>query len=183
MGLNGVTIPVCHPNKKHEARGLCKACYENLRIYGDPEKRAAKQFKEREWRKLNYIPRPPKPKQGPPNCHPDRKPFARGLCQECYRYWWRHIHNPDYYTKTNAAVRYGLTIEEHNNLLARGSCEICGKVPKSIKQRDLVIDHNHETGKVRGVLCRKCNVMLAIYQSPKWRKLFDGYIGRTEAIN
>ena len=176
MGKYVVTIPKCHPDKKHEARGLCKACYENLRIYGDPGKRIAKQTRDRQWREKNYIPPIPKPKQGPPSCHPDRKPFARKMCVECYRYWWRHVHNPTYYTRTNVAHRYKISLAEYDSLLSRGVCDICKKKPKSLKQRDLVIDHDHDTGKVRGVLCRKCNVMLAIYQSPKWQKLFDDYL-------
>jgi hypothetical protein len=35
------------------------------------------------------------------------------------------------------------------------ACEICGKVKK------LNADHDHETGKFRGWLCTRCNVMLA----------------------
>jgi len=56
--------------------------------------------------------------------------------------------------KTNHILRtYGLNSEEYEALISDG-CEICGT------QEDLCVDHDHETGKVRGCLCRKHNSML-----------------------
>jgi hypothetical protein len=49
--------------------------------------------------------------------------------------------------------QYGLLPEEVNRMLANG-CESCGSMD------ELHIDHCHESGKVRGCLCRKCNVAL-----------------------
>lgn len=43
--------------------------------------------------------------------------------------------------------------------LENGTCEICGK-RKELK--DLCIDHDHKTGKVRGVVCRRCNYFMGI---------------------
>jgi hypothetical protein len=37
-----------------------------------------------------------------------------------------------------------------------GGCAICHKPLKL--DRDTVIDHDHATGRIRGVLCRKCNI-------------------------
>lgn len=53
--------------------------------------------------------------------------------------------------------KYGLTEQEYEALLARskGKCECCGKAVKPMT--DLVIDHCHETGSVRGLLCATCN--------------------------
>lgn len=39
----------------------------------------------------------------------------------------------------------------------KGKCAICGK---DIGEAYLDVDHNHETGKVRGLLCRECNILL-----------------------
>ena len=53
-----------------------------------------------------------------------------------------------------------LTDAEYNVLLERqgGSCAICGE-----KSRDrLVVDHDHETGAVRGLLCSHCNLGLGL---------------------
>ncbi len=50
--------------------------------------------------------------------------------------------------------RYGLTEDSYNELLraANGCCQICKR-----KMKKLHIDHDHETGKVRGLLCMTCN--------------------------
>ncbi len=37
-----------------------------------------------------------------------------------------------------------------------GVCKICER-PEPVSGRRLAVDHNHETGKVRGLLCTKCN--------------------------
>lgn len=59
--------------------------------------------------------------------------------------------------------RYGLTANEYLIFVENKACEICGKSfdPKNTR-RELApqIDHCHETGKVRGVLCGDCNNML-----------------------
>jgi hypothetical protein len=56
-----------------------------------------------------------------------------------------------------------LTTETFNEILnnQKGKCAICGKVPSGngIRAR-LAIDHDHSTGKVRGLLFHECNIML-----------------------
>jgi hypothetical protein len=53
---------------------------------------------------------------------------------------------------------YGITLEEYNQKLeAQGNvCEICGK-PDEVEGRRMAIDHCHDTGQVRGLLCGNCN--------------------------
>lgn len=53
--------------------------------------------------------------------------------------------------------RYGLTPGEYQAMATgqNGLCKICGK--PNTKGRKLYIDHNHKTGKVRGLLCEGCN--------------------------
>jgi hypothetical protein len=50
--------------------------------------------------------------------------------------------------------KYGLTYEELAELESIQACEVCGET------EDLVIDHNHDTREVRGVICRGCNTAL-----------------------
>ena len=52
--------------------------------------------------------------------------------------------------------KYGISLKEYNTLLDAqdGVCAICFGVEKNKK---LSVDHNHDTGEVRGLLCHKCN--------------------------
>lgn len=61
---------------------------------------------------------------------------------------------------------YGITLEKYNDLFdkQKGLCAICNQKEKCINKTStgqrlsrLSIDHCHNTGKVRGLLCRKCN--------------------------
>jgi Recombination endonuclease VII len=57
--------------------------------------------------------------------------------------------------------RYGISRADYAALLARqgGVCAICGKPP----EKTLCVDHCHSTGRIRGLLCRKCNFGLGCY--------------------
>ena len=65
-----------------------------------------------------------------------------------------------YWAAGGAASRHGLTAKEHDNLWESQDrkCAICGKVLLSLT--DGVIDHDHITGRVRGILCTGCNTAL-----------------------
>ena len=55
--------------------------------------------------------------------------------------------------------KYGLKPGEYESMYGeqRGMCAICDK-----HELKLAIDHDHYTGKVRGLLCRRCNLMLGM---------------------
>lgn len=61
--------------------------------------------------------------------------------------------------------RYGLIPGQYDQMFERqkGLCAICG-LPEVAKQKngvvDLSVDHNHGTGKIRGLLCAKCNTAI-----------------------
>ena len=56
--------------------------------------------------------------------------------------------------------KFGITPEDYERRLAQqgGGCAVCGRAPKPGKS--LHVDHDHETGYVRGLLCFKCNAAL-----------------------
>ncbi len=72
-----------------------------------------------------------------------------GQCLECCRE--NHIRS-----------RYGISPEGYNQLFQnqQGKCAICQKHQSEIK-RKFFVDHCHETGKVRGLLCSSCNLRLS----------------------
>jgi len=52
---------------------------------------------------------------------------------------------------------YGITLEEYVEIFSKqnGVCAICLEECKT--RKSLSVDHNHSTGKVRGLLCNRCN--------------------------
>ena len=58
---------------------------------------------------------------------------------------------------------FGLTADDLAALIEvqGGSCAICGRQPKPGGRR-LAIDHDHETGLVRGLLCYRCNTAIGL---------------------
>lgn len=76
------------------------------------------------------------------------------------------------YSQANAAKqraidmrrRFGISIEDYDELLIAqvGRCAICGAPPT--KRKALAVDHDHETGNLRGLLCSNCNVGLGNFK-------------------
>ena len=62
--------------------------------------------------------------------------------------------------KARLKYRYGITPEEYDEMLAAqgGVCLVCGG--NRMPTRRLAVDHNHETGRIRGLLCVPCNSMI-----------------------
>jgi hypothetical protein len=60
---------------------------------------------------------------------------------------------------------YGITIEEYNLIFLKqnGCCAICGK-HESEFSKSLSVDHDHVTGKIRGLLCIKCNLSIGGFE-------------------
>jgi len=77
-------------------------------------------------------------------------------CRDCSK---KHVR------KYNLPSKYDITIENYNSLLSKQQfkCAICdcALVDGSHKYNERpVVDHNHSTGKVRELLCPKCNLAL-----------------------
>lgn len=60
--------------------------------------------------------------------------------------------------------KYGITVEDYRSMLASqsGVCAICGGPPTGnhSQNRPYHVDHDHLTGKVRGLLCTNCNILI-----------------------
>jgi hypothetical protein len=72
--------------------------------------------------------------------------------------------NPDKVKEHRRKHVFGISPMEFNRFHDKQgfSCRICGQTPEDPtgKAKTLHIDHNHTTGKIRGLLCRHCNTML-----------------------
>ncbi len=71
--------------------------------------------------------------------------------------------------------KYGITLQDYLELhiKQKGVCAICGKPSTKIQKRGngngkvgecLHVDHDHKTGKIRGLLCYSCNVNIARFK-------------------
>lgn len=56
------------------------------------------------------------------------------------------------------ACRYGISVERLREVLAPGMCTVCGGTEW------LVIDHEHRSGAVRGLLCHYCNSAIGLFR-------------------
>lgn len=99
-------------------------------------------------------------------------PHAKALLKKrCKKYndKLRDENPKKYYKRSRQSrlYRYGLTENDYQDLLKKqnGVCAICGRESNGRKSKfddtiKLHVDHDHATGKVRGLLCTKCNMAI-----------------------
>jgi len=79
---------------------------------------------------------------------------------------------------------YGLEAGEYGRLYAAqgGKCAICQHATGKVKR--LAVDHDHETGLVRGLLCGPCNQLVGYFKNnhETFRRAAD-YLDRAAALN
>jgi hypothetical protein len=97
------------------------------------------------------------------NFYRDKRQCKPCLREDARRYRAKH---PDYHHGRNLKQRYGISVDEYQTIIAsqNNACPIC-KVEISDTlgykgKRAAVVDHNHDTGEVRGILCSFCNLVL-----------------------
>lgn len=140
----------------------CKMHRSRVRRHGDPT--------------VTLVPRRD---SRPTECHPDEPHFSGGMCKSCYRRAYReknkeHINamerdkraanpgrNREAVTRSQLKRLYGITVEQRDEMLGRqgGVCALCGGTTKRMH-----VDHDHETGRVRAILCNACNLGLGQFK-------------------
>jgi len=74
---------------------------------------------------------------------------------------------------------YGIDVDGYEKMLERQGqvCAICRQPPKGKRVERLSVDHDHETRKVRGLLCRRCNAALGLcHDSIEWLQKAISYL-------
>jgi len=94
------------------------------------------------------------------------KEFRKTHKKEAREYYLKNLYKQKQY---HLQARFKLTLSEYNTLLIKqkGVCAICFK-PETAKSnkgkvKKLAVDHNHETGENRGLLCSNCNRALGMF--------------------
>jgi hypothetical protein len=92
---------------------------------------------------------------------PKRREIERKRCKQHYN----TKKGKDNARQRHLKNSYGITTDEYNLLFNKqsGKCAICDRHQSELKQ-SLCVDHNHKTGKVRGLLCDSCNKGIGCFQ-------------------
>lgn len=96
------------------------------------------------------------------------KRYPHSRCKDCDHARVRiyHKNNRDKLTRqqliSHRRRQYGITEEQYNNMILSQNnlCAICNKP----SNKTLHIDHDHETGQVRGLLCSNCNTGIGFFK-------------------
>lgn len=90
----------------------------------------------------------------------------RNQCKQCRYKDNRRYYKPDQRAEFHLKATYGMTLADYDALLRKqeGKCgnNACNKEPENGKR--LCIDHNHQTGEIRGLLCNGCNTAAGLAQ-------------------
>lgn len=96
----------------------------------------------------------------------DRPKGYTSSCRECRRKANREKWTPRKQTEYKLKSNYGLSLDDYQNLLDSqgGVCAICKEPETTLSNagyvKNLSVDHCHNTGKVRGLLCHHCNTAI-----------------------
>lgn len=127
----------CHPERKHQARGYCKPCYDKWLKLTNPVYKSAQISNTTIWARNN----------------PDKMRIIQERRKEKDR------KDPNTKTKQRKQLlkKYNLTLEQYSDMLKKqdGKCALCYRASKPGKH--LHVDHDHDTLRVRGLLCHQCN--------------------------
>ena len=97
-------------------------------------------------------------------------------CKQCSKdhnreFYRKNPKSPEEQKKGSLRRAYNLTVEEYRAMFAsqNGLCASCGNPETKIDHRtgnvkELAVDHDHATGKIRALLCNACNVALGLLQ-------------------
>jgi hypothetical protein len=99
------------------------------------------------------------------NCGTTLKFVSTCNCFQCASGYNKTAHAKQRNWKRTIAVKYGVEPEQYQQLLEQQNsvCAICGEKDTEFDNARLCVDHDHMTQKVRGLLCRSCNLGLGSF--------------------
>jgi hypothetical protein len=96
---------------------------------------------------------------------PQRRDGLYPWCKVCKAAYMRNytLTKPQYHRRREVLRRYGLSWTTYQYMAANqnGCCAVCGDQPTKLP---LCVDHDHSTGKIRGLLCHLCNTGLGAFR-------------------
>ena len=159
----------CHPSRKYFCKGLCNPCYQ--RIYPGPQRRertrqrllqreAERRYKVAHLGEIRERSRLAAKERRQKNPEYDITYRAANIDKLRAQGRARYAANPEHQRALALKQLYGMTVEQYDILLVAqdGVCALCGNPPG---KRRLAVDHSHRTGSVRGLLCGRCNWVIA----------------------
>jgi len=161
-GLKAVTIDELQlfaqcKSKKHGCHTICKECDNKThkKYRGTPEGSAASKesSKKHYYNNQDEILQQKRDYMKQPEVAKARKEYEKERSKTEHRKEW---------SKNNRLKRtYGIDLQDKANMYAQqeGKCRVCNHHYSIDK---LVIDHNHKTEEVRGLLCSPCNMALGL---------------------
>lgn len=142
-------LATCHPSRKHQARGMCKPCYDKWLKDQKPEYRERQLSNTAAWARKN--PEKMRAIQENRKARISRDPVEKQRVKDQKR-------------KNELMRKYGISLEQYKEILKsqNDGCAICGR---KAHDKNLHVDHCHESGKVRGLLCHQCNWYLGTIEA------------------
>lgn len=156
----GGTKPICDFPASKGHRSQCKACRSRATVEYQRNNREAYRARQKRWRAAN----------------PEAtRSYVRTYkaCLDPEKKQAKLERGKDRYIER----KYGLTRAQWNALYAAqdGVCALCRIPGRTGRHSKLVVDHCHETGRIRGLLCGPCNVALGIFGDTEaaLKRVFD----------
>lgn len=93
-------------------------------------------------------------------------------CKLCKRKYEETKRGKQLDANRHLKYRYGTTIEIYDSLYVKqsGRCGVCGR-HQSMFDKKLHIDHDHKTGRIRGLTCNGCNRLIGRYELSQLKNL------------
>jgi hypothetical protein len=99
-----------------------------------------------------------------------KTPAGKKIKKNATNKYQKTLRGKESHRNNRLKAKYGITLEEYNKILKSqgGVCKVCGTGDPGGKYGIFHVDHNHKTGKIRGLLCNECNRGLGAFKDSIW---------------